>query len=51
MRAGSEQTVSAELTQRIAELTARVAELTRRLDLVEVVRGNGRTHPLNTREV
>ena len=45
MRAGSEQTVSEELTQRIAELTARVAELTRRLDLIEVVRGNGRTHP------
>ena len=45
MRAGSEPTVSEELTQRIAELTARVAELTRRLDLIEVVRGNGRTHP------
>ena len=45
MRAGSEPTVSEELTQRIAELTARVAELTRRLDLVEVVRGNGRAHP------
>ena len=45
MRAGSEQTVSEELTQRVAELTARVAELTRRLDLVEVVRGNGRAHP------
>ena len=45
MRAASEQTVSEELTQRIAELTARVAELTRRLELVEVVRGNGRAHP------
>src|SRR5205814_8448954 len=45
MRVGSEQTVSEELTQRIAELTARVAELTRRLDLIEVVRGNGRAHP------
>ena len=45
MRAGSEQTVSEELTQHIAELTARVAELTRRLDLIEVVRGNGRTYP------
>jgi hypothetical protein len=45
MRAASEQTVSEELTQRVAELTARVAELTRRLDLVEVVRGNGKAHP------
>jgi hypothetical protein len=45
MRAASKPTVSEELTQRIAELTARVAELTRRLDLVEVVRGNGRAHP------
>src|SRR2546423_9509389 len=45
MRAASEQTISEELTQRIAELTARVAELTRRLDLIEVVRGNGRAHP------
>src|ERR1044071_8076439 len=45
MRAASEQIVSEELTQRLAELTARVAELTRRLDLVEVVRGNGRAHP------
>ena len=45
MRAGSEQIISEEMTQRIAELTARVAELTRRLDLIEVVRGNGRGHP------
>jgi len=45
MGAGSEQTVSEELTQRIAELIARVAELSRRLDLIEVVRGNGRGHP------
>jgi hypothetical protein len=45
MRAASEQTVSEELARRVAELTARIAELTRRLDLVEVVRGNGRTHP------
>ena len=45
MRAASEPTISEELTQRVAELTARVAELTRRLDLIEVVRGNGRTHP------
>jgi hypothetical protein len=45
MRAAGEQTISEELTQRVAELTARVAELTRRLDLVEVVRGNGRAHP------
>lgn len=41
MRAASEQTISEELTRRIAELAARVAELTRRLDLIEVVRGNG----------
>ena len=45
MRAASEQTISEELAQRVAELTARVAELTRRLDLIEVVRGNGRAHP------
>ena len=45
MRAASEQTVYEELTQRLAELTTRMAELTRRLDLVEVVRGNGRAHP------
>ena len=45
MRAASEQIVSEELTQHVAELTARVAELTRRLDLLEVVRGNGRAHP------
>jgi hypothetical protein len=45
MRAASEQTVSEELTQRVAELAARVAELTRRLDLIEVVRGNGKAHP------
>ncbi len=45
MRVTSEQTISEQLTQRVAELTARVAELTRRLDLVEVVRGNGRSHP------
>lgn len=45
MRAASEQTISEELTQQIAALTARVAELTRRLDLIEVVRGNGRAHP------
>jgi hypothetical protein len=45
MRAASEQTVSEELTQHVAELTARVAELTRRLDLIEVVRGNGKAHP------
>src|SRR2546423_2988199 len=44
MRTASEPTVSEELTQRVAELTARVAELTRRLDLVEVVRGNGKAH-------
>src|SRR5436305_1976057 len=43
MRAGSEQTISEE--QRIAQLTARVAELTRRLDLIEILRGNGRAHP------
>jgi hypothetical protein len=30
--------------QQVAELTARVAELTRRLELVEVVRSNGRAH-------
>ncbi len=45
MRAANEPTVSEELTQRIADLIARVAELTRRLELVEVVRGNGRSHP------
>jgi hypothetical protein len=45
MRAASEPTISEELAQRVAELTARVAELTRRLDLIEVVRGNGRAHP------
>lgn len=45
MRAASEPTISEELTQRVAQLTARVAELIRRLDLIEVVRGNGRAHP------
>ena len=45
MRTASEQTISKELTQRIAELTAHVAELTWRLELLEVVRGNGRAHP------
>lgn len=41
MRAAGEQTISEELAQRVVDLTARVAELTRRLDLIEVVRGNG----------
>jgi hypothetical protein len=45
MRAASEQTVSEDLTQHVAELTAQVAELTRRIDLIELVRGNGRSHP------
>lgn len=41
MRAAREQAISEELAQRVFDLTARVAELTRRLDLIEVVRGNG----------
>lgn len=45
MRAASGPTLTEELTKRVAELMLRVAELTRRLDAIEVVRSNGRSHP------
>jgi hypothetical protein len=45
MRAASGPTLTEELTKRVAELMLRVAELTRRLEAIEVVRSNGRSHP------